>query len=206
MRRRIFGFLLLGLVAAPLAARADLPAPAEPIAALDDGLLTVMKEGPTTPFPRRFAMLAPTIERVFDLPGILRACIGPRWAMLGAQDQAGLLEVFRRFTVASYVANFDNFAGERFEIAPDLRSLGTDQVVETRIVAPGEITRLDYVMRQEADAWKAVDVLLEGTISRVAVQRSDFRGLLGSSGDVSALIASLQHKVADLSRGTLSAG
>ena len=36
-------------------------------------------------------------------------------------------------------------------------------------------------MRQvNADAWKAVDVLLDGTISRVAVQRSDFRSLLGT--------------------------
>jgi len=46
-------------------------------------------------------------------------------------------------------------------------------------------------------------VLLDGSISRVAVQRSDFRSLLGS-GHAGALIRSLQDKVAQLSGGTLS--
>jgi phospholipid transport system substrate-binding protein len=48
-----------------------------------------------------------------------------------------------------------------------------------------------------------IDVLLDGTISRVAVQRSDFRGLL-ADGDASALVASLEQKIADLSGGTLA--
>jgi len=46
-------------------------------------------------------------------------------------------------------------------------------------------------------------VLLEGSISRVAVQRSDFRNAL-ASGDADALIASLRRKVADLSGGALN--
>ena len=52
------------------------------------------------------------------------------------------------------------------------------------------------------DGWRAVDVLLDGSISRVAVQRSDFRKLL-DPGDASALIASLEKKVSDLSGGAL---
>ena len=48
--------------------------------------------------------------------------------------------------------------------------------------------------------WKAVDVLLDGTISRVAVQRSDFRSLLGT-GDAGALIASLERKAMDFAGG-----
>ena len=55
-------------------------------------------------------------------------------------------------------------------------------------------------MRQVNGMWKAVDVLLDGTISRVAVQRSDFRNLLGA-GDASALIASLERKAMDFARG-----
>ena len=46
-----------------------------------------------------------------------------------------------------------------------------------------------------------MDVLMDGSISRVAVQRSDFRSLL-SSGGAPALVAGLQHKVANLSGDT----
>jgi phospholipid transport system substrate-binding protein len=63
--------------------------------------------------------------------------------------------------------------------------------------------RLDYVMRDDGGTWRAVDVLLNGSISRVAVQRSDFRKIL-SSGDPDALISSLRRKIADLSDGALS--
>jgi len=207
VRRRLLGLLLAGLVAGPVAARAAGSTAERPVSELNDSLVTVMKAGPTASFPRRYAMLAPVIESVFDLPGILRACVGPRWNALSGRDQIELLDVFRRFTIASYVANFDDYDGERFELLPNSRAAGSDEVIGTRIVgASGRAVRIDYVMRREADAWKAVDVLLDGTISRVAVQRSDFRGLLGDGPDASGLIGSLQQKVADLSRGTLSAG
>jgi phospholipid transport system substrate-binding protein len=48
-----------------------------------------------------------------------------------------------------------------------------------------------------------VDVLAGGSISRVAVQRSDVRRLLESGGG-DALLASLQRKTADLSGGNLA--
>ena len=37
-------------------------------------------------------------------------------------------------------------------------------------------------MRDDNGVWRAVDVLLDGSISRVAVQRSDFRKIL-ANGD-----------------------
>jgi phospholipid transport system substrate-binding protein len=58
-------------------------------------------------------------------------------------------------------------------------------------------------MRQEGSAWKVVDVLADGSISQVAVQRSDFRRLV-SRGGAQALIQSLNQKTNDLSGGALT--
>ncbi len=58
-------------------------------------------------------------------------------------------------------------------------------------------------MRPENGSWKAVDVLADGSISRVAVQRSDFRQLL-ADGTGQDLVASLTAKVASLSDGSLA--
>jgi phospholipid transport system substrate-binding protein len=55
-------------------------------------------------------------------------------------------------------------------------------------------------MRDGGSGWRAVDVLADGSISRVAVQRSDFRRLLAQGG-AQALVASLRSKSADLSDG-----
>ena len=85
------------------------------------------------------------------------------------------------------------------------RQVGQDTVVATQIVPAngGAPTRLDYVMRATPQGWKAVDVLADGSISRVATQRSDFRSLL-TGGNPQPLINSLNRKVASLSKGASS--
>jgi len=194
-RRTFLGFFLV----LPVMARAaETAAPEAPVRALNDGLLATMKAGESVMFARRFEMLAPVIDRVFDLATILRNCVGPRWAGLTEAERTALLAAFRHFTISSYVASFSGYAGEKFEILGVPRAASADVVVQTRIVpAEGDGARIDYVLRHDEDSWRVVDVLLDGNISRVAVTRSDFRAVL-SEGGVAALIASLQRKAAEL--------
>ncbi len=181
------------------------PAAVTPIRQLCDTLLVIMKAGHTTPFPKRYETLAPVAERALDLPAILQLSVGPTWSSLPPDQQTTLMTAFRRYTIANYVNSFDNFTGQRFDIQPDTKPLPNgEQLVQTKIVpSSGESHELDYVMRREGSAWKAVDVLADGSISRVAVQRSDFRRLV-SRGGAQALIQSLNQKTNDLSGGALT--
>jgi phospholipid transport system substrate-binding protein len=201
-RRAVIGLALL-LALAPARGRAQ-PGedPANTVSAFSDALLAAMRAGKATPFPQRYAMLAGPVDRTFDLETILRVSVGPQWASMPPPQQDELRAAFRRYTIANFAANFDSYAGQRFEVNPEPRSLPNgDEIVTTQIVgADGKRTTLAYVMRQEGGAWKAVDVLADGAISRVATQRSDFRALL-SRGGAPALTASLQSKTASLSGG-----
>jgi phospholipid transport system substrate-binding protein len=181
-------------------AKAD-PAAIAAIKDLCDALLRIMKAGNATPFAQRFTTLAPVIDRVFNLSAILQVSVGPVWTSLPADQHGTLLTAFRRYTIANYVNSFNNFTGQRFDVLPDTKSLpNSEQLAQTRIIsASGESHELDYVMRQDG-GWKAVDVLADGSISRVAVQRSDFRRLVARGG-AQALIDSLNQKTADLSGG-----
>ena len=175
----------------------------EPVEQLHAGLIAIMKAGKSVSFRQRYDMIAPIVIRTFDLDKILRQAIGPRWVLLRSGEQAALADAFRRFTIASYVANFDSYSGERFEVTPVVRTVGVDRVVETRITtAPGKVHALDYLMRQESGAWRAVDVLAEGSISRVAAQRSEMRSVLADSGGA-GLLVSLRQKTSELSGGIL---
>jgi phospholipid transport system substrate-binding protein len=153
-------------------------------------------------FAQRFATLAPVIEQTFDLDAILAASVGLRWPDLPNDQKAQIDAAFRRYTVASYASNFDSYDGQTFQVSPDVREVGNGEViVRTKLVArDGSSTPLDYVMRGDQTGWKVVDVLAGGAISRVAVQRSDFRTLL-TSGGAPALTVALQNKVANLSGG-----
>lgn len=176
-----------------------------PIRTLCDALISVMKVGHTAPFQQRYNTLAPVVDRVFDLPVVLQVSVGPTWSTLASDQQSTLEVAFRRYTLANYVSNFDNFTGQRFEVEPDTKSLPSgEQLAQTKIIsASGESHELDYVMRNVGGAWKAIDVLADGSISRVAVQRSDFRRLVARGG-AQALIESLNQKTSDLSGGTLT--
>ena len=174
----------------------------QPIQKLVDGLLEIMRAGKRTPFQQRYETLAPVVEQSFDLPTVLQESVGPTWRELPPDQQDMLTKAFRRYTVASYVNSFDDFQGQRFVIKPDTRAVGNgEQVVQTRIIPKsGDGHELDYVIRQGSAGWRAVDVLADGSVSRVAVQRSDFRRLL-SRGGAQALANRLQTKTADLSGG-----
>jgi len=206
---------LMGLAATALAAAAPWrPAAAgvpgdagasAPIEQLDAALLAAMKAGRNTPFAQRFAALAPVIDQTFDLDAVLAASVGVSWSAVPSDQQARLRDTFRRYTVASYAANFDSYSGQTFQILPTVRSVGNGEVVVSTKLIPtdGSARKLDYVMRNGQSGWKAVDVLADGAISRVAVQRSDFRQLLANGG-APALAVALQQKVANLSDGVLT--
>jgi phospholipid transport system substrate-binding protein len=207
-RRSLLGVAIPALVAATswhVARAAAATDAVAPIQRLDAALLQAMKAGPGMAFAQRYTSLQPVIEQTFDLDAVLAASVGLVWAEVPSDQKVQLRAAFQRYTVASYAANFDSYNGQRFQLAPGVRNVGTgDVIVSTQIIAAdGTSHRLDYVMRNTASGWKAVDVLAEGSISRVAVQRSDFRQLLNSGG-TPALMAGLQQKVASLSGGMLA--
>jgi len=202
-RRALLPLALVPMLVRQAAADKD-SALNEPLQALYGSLEAAMRAGRSAPFAQRFNSIAPAVERAFDLDTILKVSVGLRWNSMDQATQAELSKTFRRFTVATYVANFDRYEGERFNVLPGPRPSGNDRVVRTEMVDnKGNVIRIDYVMREETGGWRAVDVLLDGSISRVAVQRSDFRTIL-ANGDAPALIASLRRKIADLSEGALS--
>ncbi|HTW71454.1 MAG TPA: ABC transporter substrate-binding protein [Acetobacteraceae bacterium] len=179
--------------------------PIAPIQRLNDALLDAMREGQETPFTQRYRQLDPVIAQTFDLTQILAKSVGLAWSSLPSQEKADLLAAFRRYTVSSYAANFNSYSGQRFEISPEVRRLSdSEAIVSTQIIPEqGSPNTLDYVMSLEAGDWLVADVLADGSISRVAVQRSDFSQLL-LNGGVPALVAGLRHKVASLSGGMMA--
>ena len=200
-RRVLLALGVLYISAAVVVRGALASAITAPIEQLYTVLPQVMKAGKGTPFRQRYDALTPVIDQVFDLEAILKISVGPQWPALSPEQQASLRQAFRRYTIATYVSNFDGFSGQRFEIQPGSMAAGADEIVQTRIVpASGEPHRLDYVMRQMGGAWKVVDVLADGSISRVAVQRSEIRAVLARGG-APALLDRLRKKTAEMSGG-----
>lgn len=194
--------LLLGVSFAVPEAAFAAPPEAAPVAALDAALLATMKAGAAGQgFQARYEALDPVVVAAYNLPEVTQNSVGFLWATLPAAQQQELVALFEKFTVVSYVSQFNGYGGESFQILPAEKTLGAKKIVETQLVpTSGDPTELDYVVENGPKGWQVTDVLLGGTISQVAVHASDFSALV-SSGDASALIAALKTKIAALSGG-----
>lgn len=209
-RRLLLTRLLVGAIMAsplPVRAYAQSAGDGDPKAAVEimnAALVAAMKAGARASVAQRFAIIAPAVDQAFDLPTVLKNSVGLRWAGMPDEEKTRLLATFRRYTIMNYVASFNSWSGQSFRVGTEPRVLSATQIVvgNSLVPASGSPVELSYVMQQTPAGWKAVDVLADGSISRVAVQRSDFRGLLANGG-VAALVSSLERKVADLSGGTL---
>jgi len=167
-------------------------------------LLTTMKDGRTLGQSGRYARLAPVVDRVFDVPSMTRLAVGSSWATLPPAQQQQVTEAFRHYVAATYADRFDSYSGEQLQVNGE-RPYNADVIVQTKIVkSNGEETTLNYLMRQNRGSWQISDVYLDGTISQVAVQRSEFNAVLRREG-VDGLVMALSRKVDLLGRGVAKA-
>jgi len=165
-----------------------------------DTLLTTMKQGPALGEQGRYARLAPVVVRLFDLPEMARLAVGPQWVTLGAAEQQQLVAAFGRYVSATYADRFDRYAGEQLQVVGAQPSNGGGVLVDTRIVkSDGNPVTINYLMRRNGDAWQVADVYLDGTISQLATERSEFSAILQRQG-VGGLIATLNRKADLLAR------
>jgi phospholipid transport system substrate-binding protein len=170
------------------------PGPQDIVRSFYGTLLSAMKDGRTLGQSGRYARLAPVVDRTFDLPFMARLAVGSTWATLAPAQQQQLIEAFAHYVAATYADRFDSYAGEQLQVTGE-RPYGADIIVQTKIVnSNGEATTLNYLIRQNQGSWQISDVYLDGTISQLAVQRSEFNSILRREG-VDGLVMALNRKV-----------
>ena len=165
-------------------------------------LLGNMRDGHVLGESGRLARLAPLIDRDFDIPAMTRLAVGASWANISPTEQQRLIAAFGHYVAATYADQFDSYSGQQLQVTGE-RPYGPDVIVETRIVkADGEMTRLDYLIRQGSGG-RISDVYLDGSISQLAVHHSEFHSILQREG-VDGLVMALNRKV-DLLRNVAKA-
>jgi phospholipid transport system substrate-binding protein len=200
--RKIAGLCLaLACVIAPFAAAgsASAASPQETIRNFYAVLLTTMKEGSRLGESGRYAMLAPVVRQDFDVPFMTRLAVGPDWSGLTPSQQQQVTAAFGRYVAATYADRFDSYAGEELQVG-GAQPFAGGFVVDTKIVKPtGDPVTINYLVREDGGTWQIADVYLDGTISQLATQRSEFQSILRREG-VDGLIGALNKKVDLLTR------
>jgi phospholipid transport system substrate-binding protein len=156
-------------------------------------LLGNMQQGRMLGESGRYTRLAPVVDRTFDIPSMTRLAVGPTWDTLPPAEQQRLQAAFAHYVTATYADQFDSYSGQQLQVTGE-RPTGGNIMVQTKIVkSNGETTKLDYLMRPDQGSWQISDVYLDGTISQLAVHRSEFYSILRREG-VDGLVMALNRK------------
>lgn len=168
---------------------------------LQEGLVGVMKMATGTGFEARVKALDPLIRGAFNLPLMARTSVGPFWDRMSEAQRTQFVNVFSRLSVAHYADRFKGFGGEKFELLGAQDGPRDSVLIETRLLVPdGDNVALNYLARPaDAGKWQIVDVFVDGSISELAVRRSEYTSILRGQG-VDGLIETLERKINQLAR------
>jgi phospholipid transport system substrate-binding protein len=192
------------LAIAASGASAQTPATAPPadeatrvVETLHDTMLEAMKEGAQLGYDGRFAKLQPAIASRYDFAFIAEKSVGSAWKDFDAAQRAQLVDAMERLAAATYAARMTDFEGEKFETVGTEAASQNTTLVRTRIVQPsGETVPLDYRLRATGAGPRIVDVFYDGTVSELAMRRSEYSSLL-KKGGFAALLEALEKKITE---------
>ena len=184
----------LALVATPAPA-GETGDPAKVVDRLHVVLLAVMKQADALGYQGRFDRLAPVLRETFDLPFMAAKSVGRHWKSASEQDRRTLVETFTRFSIANYAGRFDGYSGQTFETLDQQPATHGTILVKTSLNDPdGEVVRLNYRLRPVDGGWKIIDVYLNGTVSELALRRSEYSSLIKREG-FKALLVALDERI-----------
>jgi len=186
--------LSLLLVVAPVAVRAEAPAPDDLIKGTVHDVLELIsqdKHASEASHKKLLEFIDAKVLPHFDFERMTKLAVARSWRAATPEQKAALIVEFRTMLVRTYSKAFTLYKDVKVEVKPFTMPANADEVtVKTVILRTGAPqVPVDYEMEKTATGWKAFDVTVEG-ISLVATHRGSFAEKVQQSG-IDGLIKSL---------------
>jgi len=161
-------------------------------------ILAVLRDAEALGYEGRFRRLAPAVEGAFDLAYMAEKVVGGQWKRLNENERQRWLLTFGQFMKANYAGRFVGYSGQSFETLGNEPGAHGTAIVRTRLHNPaGEDIDLTYRLRSIAPGWRIIDIYLKGTVSELALRRSEYSAVLERDG-FDALLKVVEARIADL--------
>jgi len=162
-------------------------------------LINVMKNGQKLGFAGRYDKLYDPVSNSHDLNKIARIVIGKEWEKLSEEQQKKLVDVFSRFSVASYAHNFKDYSGESFSFESEEETTRGGMVVHSLLAIPDDKpVKFDYMLKEKGNSWRIINIIANG-VSDLALKRSEYTTILQREG-FDALISKISEKIDNYSK------
>lgn len=177
-------------------------APVEVVRKLNAGLEGVLRDSAQLDYKARYDRIAPLIAEAYDLDFMAKQALGKEWEKLSPEDQRRWVQAFGDLSNATFAGRLNHFSGQKFETLGEEEAAHDTVVVKSRVIDPtAENVDLTYRLRETDGKWKVIDVYLKGSVSEVALRRSEYASVLQHDG-FEALMTAVHKKMDALAAGT----
>lgn len=195
------GFLLSTLLLGIGFAKAQSGASPETsnVFALQEGLLEILNDPAVVSSPARTAALGKLVGDTFDINAMGAIAVGVRtYATWSEAQRDEFLIAFARFMVATHANRFVGATGQRFDIEGSEATEGGRKIVHAQYHRADQPPfPIDYLVQPTPAGWRILDVYLDGTISLLALHRSEFSSVLRDRG-FAGFIAAMHAKADEI--------
>lgn len=172
--------------------------PDEVVEVFHVALIDMMKKSNEMSFDERVAYLMPVMVECFDLDFMSAKSVGRQWKELPEGEQSEWRQKFSQLTVSNYAGRFVDYSGEMFSTVGNEPAARDTVMVLTRLDVPGdEAVDMNYRLRKNRGGWRIIDIYLKGTVSELALRRSEYSSTLKRDG-FEKLAAAIEKKITEL--------
>ncbi len=137
------------------------------------------------------------MHRYFAFDAIAKWVLGRYWRRANDPQKKEYMALFEKLMVVTYADRFQKYAGEKMHVVKTEERGEKDVLVHSQLERPGGAKAIAVIwrVRQKADSYKIVDVLVEG-LSLGITQQKEFASVIRQhNNNVEGLLSVLRKRV-----------
>lgn len=138
--------------------------------------------------------VAAFIDRVVDVPGVARFCLGRFWTAATPEQQQEFIRLYRLTLVDGVGSRFGEYSGGQVKVTTSRPEVRADGIyVPTTVERPNNRPNgVVWMLQPSGSTFRITDVIVEGVSLRIT-QRSDYASFLARhNGDIGTLLSAMQ--------------
>ncbi|CAL1239340.1 HpnM family protein [Candidatus Methylocalor cossyra] len=168
----------------------------KPVDKLNDTLIAVMKGAKQLGYQGRYKKLEPVVKEAFEFEAVSQIALGSHWKKLDKAQKTAFLQKFIDLSIATYAAQFNDYAGESFKFDSSQELSNGRQLLRYQLVAPkAKPVKFEYIVSEFNGRWEIINVIVDG-ISDLALKKAQYTSVIDREG-FDSLLNKLSQKIAD---------
>ncbi len=141
-----------------------------------------------------FKFFLKIIKKTYDSEKMSKMILGKNWVKLNEAKKKRFIDVFEKYMTVNYLRQFSKITKLKFENKKTEKIGEKFRLSQVNLIfGAEEKIKLNYLLHNKNEKWRIFDVLIDGSISKIATKKSEFNQIIKDKG-IDQLISILDQR------------